>query len=75
MDFYNPISYHYGKVKNMIDNIKVYGYNVRIIDSDDKQNIKITTKIGDPRVTKETMYRIYKYLVCEGFITHPLYPI
>lgn len=59
----------------MTDFIKVYDYNVTIIDRDGKQNIRVTTKIGDPKVTKETMYKIYKYLVCEGFITNPLYPI
>jgi len=59
----------------MIDIIKVYGYDVKIIERDNKQNIKITTKIGEPRVTKEIMTKIYKYLICEGFITNPLYSI
>jgi hypothetical protein len=59
----------------MIDNIKVYGYNVKIIERDGKQNIKITTKIDKPRVTKEKMTKIYTYLICEGFITNPMYKV
>lgn len=59
----------------MIDVIKVYGYNVRIIESGGRQSFKIVIKIDDPKVTKETMTKIYKYLIFEGFIINPRFPI
>ncbi len=57
----------------MMGTIKVYGYDVQIIERNGKQNIKIVAKIGKSRITKEIMTKIYKYLIYEGFITNPLY--